>query len=187
MLFHRDRLDGRSPRRTLLRVLAVSTIGLVPLFLGMASASAAGQHTAFAFVSPRIAGAPIGSVAMSGVGNYDTPTGPLQATGLFRCTDAVAQGPLAGCLSGQGVRWTSTTLNATQRFVCGTDAAKTATTDGQTVAFNADFFRFGDFGAPSFRANIIVSAHDIAPDVPGIQNTWIQGVGCGSALQVFAN
>jgi hypothetical protein len=32
---------------------------------------------------------------------------------------------------------------------------------------------------------VIVSAHDIAPDVPGVQNTWIQGVGCGSALQFF--
>lgn len=187
MIPRRDRIRGRSPRKTLLRVLALSTIGLLPLLLGATSASAAGQHTAFAFVSPRIAGAPTGSVAMSGVGNYDTPTGPLQANGVFRCTETVAQGPLAGCLSGQGLRWSSTTLNATQRFVCGTDAAKTATTDNKAVAFGADFFRIGDFGSPSFRANVIVSAHDIAPDVPGIQNTWIQGVGCGSALQFFVN
>jgi hypothetical protein len=187
MIARRDRISGRSLRKTLVRVLALSTIGLLPLLLGATSASAAGPHTAFVFVSPRIAGAPTGSVAMSGVGNYDTPTGPLQANGVFRCTDSVAQGPLAGCQSGQGVRWSSATLNPTQRFVCGTDAAKTVTTDNQTVAFNADFSRFGDIATPSFRANVIVSAHDIAPDVPGTQNTWIQGVGCGAAFQVFAN
>jgi hypothetical protein len=88
-------------------------------------------------------------------------------------------------MAGQGIRWSSTTLNPTQRFVCGTDAAKTVTTDNGTVAFMADFFRIGDAGTPSFRANVIVSGHDIAPDVPGVQNTWIQGVGCGSALQFF--
>jgi hypothetical protein len=187
MIRHRDRIAGRSHRHTLFRVLALSALGLLPLLVGTANASAAGQHTVFLFASPRIAGAPTGSVAMSGVGNYDTPTGPLQANGVFRCTDSVAQGPLAGCSNGQGVRWSSTTLNPTQRFVCGTDAAKTVTTDNQTVAFNADFFRVGDFGTPSFRSNVIVSAHDIAPDVPGVQNAWIQGVGCGSALQLFVN
>jgi hypothetical protein len=164
-------------------LLALSAIGLLPLLLGATSASAdVSQRTAFAFISPRIAGAPTGSVAMSGFGTYDT-TGSLHANGLFRCTDSVLQGPLSGCTSGQGINWNSTTLNATQRFVCGTDAPKTVTTDNRTVAFNADFFRTG---APSFNANVIVSAHDIAPDVPGVQNTWIQGVGCGSALQVFA-
>jgi hypothetical protein len=90
-------------------------------------------------------------------------------------------------MSGQGVRWSSATLNATQRFVCGTDLPKTVTTDSGTVAFKADFFRAGDVGTPSFSANVIVSAHDIAPDVQGVQNTWIQGIGCGSALQFFAN
>src|SRR5262245_54802438 len=141
MITRRDRVSGRSLRHILVRVLALGALGIFPLFLGTASASAAGQHTVFVFSSPRIAGAPTGSVAMTGVGSYDAPTGPLQANGVFRCTDAVAQGPLAGCLSGQGVRWSSTTLNPTQRFVCGTDAAKTVTTDNQTVAFNADFFR----------------------------------------------
>jgi hypothetical protein len=124
---------------------------------------------------------------MTGIGAYDTSTGSLHANGLFRCTDSVIQGPLMGCMSGQGVRWSSATLNATQRFVCGTDLPKTVTTDSGTVAFKADFFRAGDVGTPSFSANVIVSAHDIAPDVQGVQNTWIQGVGCGSALQFFAN
>jgi hypothetical protein len=182
----RDHARGHTPRRALVRLLAFLAIAAVPALVGAASASASvPQHTAFAFLSPHIAGAPTGAVAMTGIGAYDTSTGSLHANGLFRCTDSVAQGPLSGCMSGQGIRWSSTTLNATQRFVCGTDAAKTVTTDNGTVAFNTDFFRIGDGATPSFRANVIVSTHDIAPDVPGVQNTWIQGVGCGSALQFF--
>jgi hypothetical protein len=185
---HRDRPNGRTPRNALARLVALSVIAAVPVLLGVASASAGvANDPAFLFVSPHVAGAPTGSVAITGVGSYDTSAGSLHANGLFRCTNSVAQGPLAGCMSGQGVHWSSATLNATQRFVCGTDAAKTVTTDSSTAAFKADFFRLGDTGSPSFSANVIVSAHDIAPDVQGVQNTWIQGVGCGSALQFFAN
>ena len=32
---------------------------------------------------------------------------------------------------------------------------------------------------------MIVSAEDIAPDISGIQNVWIQGVGCDSAIVHF--
>jgi hypothetical protein len=50
-----------------------------------------------------------------------------------------------------------------------------------TVVLRADFFREHDGKDKSFTASMIVSDVDIAPDVPGIQNVWIQGVGCGSA------
>jgi hypothetical protein len=188
---NRERVGG-ARRKYIVRLLSVASIALLAIALGAASASAStassaeGQRTAFAFISPHIAGAPTGSAAMTGFGTYDTTAGTLRANGLFRCTTSVAQGPLSGCMQGQGVRWSSTTFNATQKFVCGTDAAKTVTSDNQTVAFKADFFRAGDRSTPSFTANVIVSAHDIAPDVTGVQNTWIQGVGCGSALQFFA-
>jgi len=33
---------------------------------------------------------------------------------------------------------------------------------------------------------MIVSADDIAPDIAGIQNVWIQGVGCASAIANFS-
>src|SRR5262249_4550559 len=144
---HPDRARGHTRKTKFVRLMAVSAIGVLAMLAGATSASAAvPQHVRFAFVSPHIAGAPTGSVAMVGSGNYDTPTGPLHANGFFQCTASVAQGqgPLAGCLSGQGVFWNSTTLNPTQRFVCGTDAPKTVTTDDQTVAFNANFFRAGD-------------------------------------------
>jgi hypothetical protein len=32
---------------------------------------------------------------------------------------------------------------------------------------------------------MIVSAKDIAPDIPGLQNIWVQGVGCGTAIVDF--
>ena len=53
------------------------------------------------------------------------------------------------------------------------------------LRFQAKFFRAGDGQNASFTANVIVSRHDIAPDIPGVQNTWIQNVGCGTALVAF--
>ena len=49
----------------------------------------------------------------------------------------------------------------------------------------ADFYRAGDGNDESFTAQMIVSANDIAPDITGNQNVWIQGVGCGSAIVHF--
>jgi hypothetical protein len=34
---------------------------------------------------------------------------------------------------------------------------------------------------------MIVSADDIAPDIEGVQNVWVQGVGCGSATVHFSS
>ena len=187
IMLRRARASGRTPRTALVALLALGVIAALPVLLGATSASAGVPHrSAFAFLSPHIAGAPTGAVAMTGVGTYDTSTGALRANGLFRCTDTVGQGPLSGCMAGQGVHWNSMTLNPTQRFVCGTDAAKTVTSDNQTVAFKADFFRFGGGSTPSFSSNVIVSTHDIAPDVPGVQRTWIQGVGCGTGVVHFS-
>jgi hypothetical protein len=40
-------------------------------------------------------------------------------------------------------------------------------------------------GAFAITANMIVSADDIALDIPGIQNVWVQGVGCATAPVSF--
>jgi hypothetical protein len=37
------------------------------------------------------------------------------------------------------------------------------------------------------RPRITSRADDIAPDVAGIQNVWIQGVGCASAITNFSS
>ena len=62
-----------------------------------------------------------------------------------------------------------------------------ATTDENTVLLFADFYRAGDGNDESFTAQMIVSAEDIAPDIAGIQNVWIQGVGCASAIANFSS
>ena len=64
---------------------------------------------------------------------------------------------------------------------------KTATTNESTVVLLADFYRAGDGNDESFTAQMIVSAGDLAPDIAGIQNVWIQGVGCTSAITNFSN
>jgi hypothetical protein len=51
----------------------------------------------------------------------------------------------------------------------------------------ADFYRAGDGIDESFTAQMIVSADDIAPDAAGIQNAWIQGIGCASAVAHFSS
>jgi len=75
-------------------------------------------------------------------------------------------------------------------FKCTGAAAeplKTATTDRDTVVLQADFYRAGDGNDESFTAQMIVSAGDIAPDIAGIQNVWIQGVGCAPAIAHFSS
>ncbi len=51
----------------------------------------------------------------------------------------------------------------------------------------ADFYRAGDGNDESFTAQMIVSADDIAPDITGVQNVWIQGVGCAAAIANFSS
>ena len=49
----------------------------------------------------------------------------------------------------------------------------------------ADFYRAGDANDESFSAQMIVSSRDIADDIQGTQNVWVQGVGCGAAIVHF--
>jgi hypothetical protein len=79
---------------------------------------------------------------------------------------------------------------ASTGFKCtgaASEARKTATTGDGTVVLQSDFYRAGDGIDESFHAQLIVSQADIAPDIPGIQNVWVQGVGCGSAIVHFSS
>ena len=67
------------------------------------------------------------------------------------------------------------------------EALKSASTSADTVVLHADFYRAGDGNDESFTANMIVSANDIAPDIDGVQNVWVQGVGCGDAITNFSS
>jgi hypothetical protein len=93
-------------------------------------------------------------------------------------------------LAGEGVRWDTVDLRRSTTFKCTGAAAEQeppAVTDENTVGLDADFYRAGDGNDESFTAQMIVSADDIAPDIPGIQNVWIQGVGCASAIANFSS
>lgn len=140
-------------------------------------------------------GFPKGEVFLTGGGAYDPATAtnvvPTDTTfahsgGGFRCTDGVAQGPLTGCATGEGVRWDTAQLLASTSFKCTlADPLKPAATSDTTVVLLADFYRAGNGNDESFKAQIIVSKGDLADNIPGVQNLWIQGVGCATAVTNF--
>jgi hypothetical protein len=170
---------------------------LVLALLPASNAFAEQAHQAFGFNAASIKGFPTGEAFLTGGGAYDPATGFVNSAGGFRCLQDVLQGPLSvsinsddpgACLAGQGVRWDTVELLPSFQFKC-TGAAgevlKTAVTDDNTVVLVADFYRQGDGNEESFTARMFVSAVDEANDLPGIQNVWIQGVGCGDAIVNF--
>ena len=168
----------------------VPAVLVAGVLLVSATASAAPGNVGFGFNARDISGFPTGSATLTGGGAYNPTSGFVNSAGGFRCTSDIHQGPLAGCLSGEGVRWDTVELRRSTTFKCTGSAAeplKTATTDENTVVLLADFYRAGDGNDESFTAQMIVSAEDIAPDITGIQNVWIQGVGCASAIANFSS
>lgn len=145
-----------------------------------------------------VSGFPTGRVFVSGGGTFDLATGFVKSSGGFSCLEDVMQGPLSvsinpddpgRCLAGQGVRWDTASLLPSTTFKCtgaATEGLKTATTSATTVVLQADFYRAGDGIDESFTAQMIVSATDIAPGITGLQNLWVQGVGCGDANVHFS-
>jgi hypothetical protein len=169
-------------------VLACSD-GIVPTDPAGANFNAGGR-SAFGF-NGSASGFPTGAVQLTGGGSYDPATASntvpndetsVVSSGSFDCTATVAQGPLAGCQQGEGVRWDTAQLLASAGFKCtGADAPKVATTGSHTAVLLADFYRAGDGIDESSTAQMIVSDSDIAPDIVGTQTLWVQGVGCGLA------
>ena len=171
-------------------VACVFAVAMLMVLLGASAASAAGPNTGFGFNARDIAGFPTGAVTLTGGGAFSASTGFVHSGGGFHCTAEVDQGPLTGCLTGEGVRWDTAGLLSDTPFKCtasATEALKSASTDNDTVVLSADFYRAGDGNDESFTANMIVAAHDIAPDITGVQNVWVQGVGCATAVAHFSS
>jgi hypothetical protein len=176
--------------RMLARAAAVLAAAVPVVVLGASAAVATGPNVGFAFNARDVKGAPAGAVRLTGGGVFSTDNGFVRAGGHFRCTSSVSQGPLAGCAAGEGVRWHSAELLASTPFKCtgaASEALKTATTDARTVALRSAFFRAGDGRNASFTSNMFVSANDLAPDIEGVQNVWVQGVGCATATTQFSS
>src|SRR5512146_1669191 len=144
-------------------------------------------QTGFGFNSSNIAGFPTGAVELTGGGAYNPATRFVHSGGGFRCIASVQQGPLNGCLAGQGIRWDTAALLSSAPFKCtgaNSEPLQTANTSANTVVLVADFYRQGDGNDESFTAKMIVSEADL-PGHPGV-NVWIQGIGCGSAIVNFS-
>jgi hypothetical protein len=183
-----DRTLGRLPVRWLGLLAAAAVLLIAPL--GSSTALAAGSTVGFGFHTTDISGFPTGSVALTGGGafNLSAAAGSVHAGGGFSCTQTVGQAFLAGCLQGEGVRWDTADLLSNTTFKCTGatgEALKSATTGQDTVVLQADFYRAGDANDESFSAQMIVSTEDIAGDIQGVQNVWVQGVGCGTATVRF--
>ena len=173
------------------KIIIMLTIALVFLSISLAF----GQEKArigFGFNAPNISGIPTGAVFLTGGGAYNPEFVFLKTGGRFRCLEDIDQGPLTGCKAGEGVRWDAkdgrTQLLESLPFKCtgaADETLKTAVTSDNTVVIFADFYRQGDGNDESFKAHMFVSEVDQAPDIPGIQNIWIQGVGCGEAIVNF--
>jgi len=152
-----------------------------------------GGRSGFGF-NGSVKGFPTGEVRLTGGGSFDpatasnvvpTPTSVASAGG-FDCTLAIAQGPLTGCARGEGVRWDTAQLLESNTFKCtASEVARPATTDDHTAVLLADFYRAGDGDEQSFTAQMIVTEGDLDEGIPGVQNLWVQGVGCGTAIVNF--
>jgi len=168
-----------------------ATVAIIGLTLvgGMGSTVRASEKVGFGFNAPLITGFPgVREVRLTGGGAFSLPDLFVHSAGGFRCLSDISAGPLTGCLAGQGVRWDTVDLLTSTAFQCtGADPAgtKTAFTGGNTVALLADFYRQGDGDVESFSARMFVSDSDQAPDIDGVQNVWIAGVGCGTAIVNF--
>jgi hypothetical protein len=186
--------------RITIGVASAALVALAAVLVLVVPAGAASSHIGVGFNAPSISGfLPSGEVFLTGGGAYDPATASnsdpesafVHSNGGFRCLKDVGQGPLQGCLQGQGIRWDTDGLLQSTPFKCtgkATEPGKTAVTDAHTAVLLSDFYRAGDGNDASFKgAKVIVADHDLAPDIDGVQNVWIQQVGCGTANVNFSS
>ena len=189
-------LQNSPQKATRLAATALAFAFLFPaslLISPSASAQSTGGNNAFGFNSTNISGFPTGAARLTGGGAFNLATVFVKSAGGFQCLEDVNQGPLTGCQAGQGVRWDTATLLASTTFKCtgaASEPLKTANTSPgnttpDTVVLLADFYRAGDGNDESFTGKMIVSTHDLDPETPGIQNVWIEKIGCGTAVVNF--
>ena len=156
----------------------VSVLAAGALLLPLSAAHAQSPNHSFDVHADAIGGA----IVLNGGGSYNPLTGSLHGGGGFRVTSDINGGPLAGLRAGDSGHWEASALLRSSGFKCSSSPAeplKTATTDDDTAVFTANFFRDGDVSP--LAAKVFVSAQDEDTLAPGIQNVWIQAVGCDEA------
>src|SRR5215470_5303836 len=180
---------GAAMSRTTIGASLATVFAIAAVLVLVVPAGAARSQVGVGFNAPSISGfQPGGEVFLSGGGAYDPATASnadpesafVHSNGGFRCLQDVGQGPLQGCLQGQGVRWDTDGLLQSTGFKCtgaASEAKKTAVTDAHTAVLKSDFYRAGNGNDADFKGvQVIVADHDLAPDIPGDQNVWIQQV-----------
>ncbi len=192
MSYNFARSQNTSTRR---RSFVVAFLVAATLMLAAAAAAQTARgNTSFAFNSPEISGFPTGSASLTGGGVFNLANGFVHAGGSFSCLSNILQGGLSGCEAGQGVRWDTFAVLPAVQFKCtgaASETLKTAITstgdNPDTVVLGADFYRAGDGNDESITGKIIISTRDLDPITPGIQNVWIEKVGCGTANVNFSH
>lgn len=126
---------------------------------------------------------------MTGGGAFDREGRVVKAGGSFKCLSAIGiPGPFAGCAAGEGVRWEAVALLESTEFRCRIfDEVKTAFTGDKVAVLVSDFYRQADGNVESFTAKMIVSDADLDPVAPGVQNVWVQEIGCATDAVVSFN
>ena len=108
-----------------MKIIALVCAVLVAAILLVApTAAAAPGNVGFGFNARGISGFPTGAATLTGGGAYNPTTGFVNSAGGFRCTSDVGQGPLIGCLAGEGVRWDTVNLLRSTTFKCTGAAAE---------------------------------------------------------------
>jgi hypothetical protein len=165
-------------------VLALGIMGTIESKVSSATTQA------FGFNASLISGFPRGrALEMTGGGSFDLEGRFVKAGGNFRClSDITFPGAFTGCAAGEGVRWEAAALLESTVFQCRIfDEVKTAFTGDKIAVLVSDFYRQGDGSVESFTAKMIVSDSDLDPVAPGVQNVWIQQIGCATDAVVSFN
>lgn len=128
-------------------------------------------------------------VSLAGGGVYDPTTGFIKAEGSFHCIETVGNqnSGLYPCEAGQSGHWHAVTLLASRLLRCigAPEPQNSVGTDDDTVVFTATFYLRGSGNPETRLVEVFVSNVDEKAYYEGIQNVWVQGVGCGDAIATF--
>ncbi|MGE5175792.1 MAG: hypothetical protein ACM3JJ_05390 [Hyphomicrobiales bacterium] len=174
-------------------IAVVSSLATLLLLSPVSIARSQGTIRSFAFETAYVEGAAGVELVLSGGGEFDRAWGYVRAGGGFRCMHDIGHGPLAGCRAGEGLRWEATEILPAGGVVTSAasgsgsrgEGLRAVRTDDETVVMRARFYRRGDGSHAAYAATMIVSARDVDPARPGVQNVWVEGVGSGDADLLF--
>jgi hypothetical protein len=160
--------------------MKLRTLTLAATAVAALASAALAQRSAHSFTFDDT---PVGRMTLAGHGQFDAASGFARAIGRFVVTEDITAGPLAGLRVGDAGHWRAIELLPSADFKCaGPEPLKTAFSDDDTAVLKVEFRRQGGGPPETLVANVFVSRLDLNPDAPGVQNVWIQAVGCGEAI-----